>query len=163
MTQCLSRSAPAFDKDVLSLLPSSNTESTGFLARLYKITQGFRLEPTSMCPTSPMPTASYILISSYSEMQGLLEVVNRHAAAVGMRTNASKTKMMSAFIPGEQRQAVLLDGEPKYVLQRDEFSKSVFQCGRVFFRISFHRTPSCSCCSAAQYRRRKRVQMYGRS
>ncbi len=29
-----------------------------------------------------------------------------------MRINASKTKVMSALIPGEQRQAVLLDGEP---------------------------------------------------
>ncbi len=40
--------------------------------------------------------------SSYSEMQGLLEAVNRHAA-VGMRINALKTKMMSALIPGEKR------------------------------------------------------------
>ncbi len=40
-----------------------------------------------------------LLNSSYSEMQGL-------------RINASKTKVMSALIPGEQRQAVLLDGEP---------------------------------------------------
>ncbi len=30
-----------------------------------------------------------ILSSSYSEMQSLLEAVNRHAAAVGMRINAS--------------------------------------------------------------------------
>ncbi len=33
-------------------------------------------------------------------MQGLLEAVNRHAAAVGMRINASKTKVMPALIPG---------------------------------------------------------------
>ncbi len=46
-----------------------------------------------------------ILSSSYSEMQG-------HATTVGMRINASKTKVMSALIPGEQRQAVLFDGEP---------------------------------------------------
>ncbi len=45
-------------------------------------------------------------------MQGLLDAVNRHAAAVGMRINASKAKMMSALVPDEQRQAVLLDGEP---------------------------------------------------
>ncbi len=38
-----------------------------------------------------------ILSSGYSEMQGLLEAVNRHAAAVGMRINASKTKVMSAL------------------------------------------------------------------
>ncbi len=29
-----------------------------------------------------------------------------------MRISASKTKVMSALIPGEHRQAVLLDGEP---------------------------------------------------
>ncbi len=40
-------------------------------------------------------------------MQDLLEAVNHHAAAGGMRINASKTKVMSAFIPGEQRQAVM--------------------------------------------------------
>ncbi len=42
-------------------------------------------------------------------MQGLLEAVNRHAAAVGMRMNPSKTKVMSALIPGEQVKADLLD------------------------------------------------------
>ncbi len=36
-------------------------------------------------------------------MQGLLEAVNRQAAAVGMRINASKTKVMSKLIRGEQR------------------------------------------------------------
>ncbi len=46
-----------------------------------------------------------LLSSSYSEMQGLLETVNRHAPAVGMRINASKTKVIKALIPGEQRQA----------------------------------------------------------
>ncbi len=45
-----------------------------------------------------------MLSSSYSEMQGLLKTVNRHAAAVGMTINASKTKVMSALIPGEQCQ-----------------------------------------------------------
>ncbi len=44
-----------------------------------------------------------ILSSSYSEMKGLVEAINRHAAAVGMRINASKTKVMSTLIPGEQR------------------------------------------------------------
>ncbi len=53
-----------------------------------------------------------ILSSSYSEMQSLLVAVNRQATAVGMHINASKTTMMSALIPGEQHQAVLLDGEP---------------------------------------------------
>ncbi len=47
-------------------------------------------------------------------MQGLLGIVNRHAAAVGMRINASKTKVMPAHIPGEQRQAGLLDGVDKF-------------------------------------------------
>ncbi len=47
--------------------------------------------------------------SSYREMHGLLEAINRHAAAICMRINASETKVMPAVIPGEQRQAVLLD------------------------------------------------------
>ncbi len=53
-----------------------------------------------------------ILGSRFAENQGLLEAVNRHAAAVGMRINGSKTKVMSALIPDEQRQAVLLDDKP---------------------------------------------------
>ncbi len=63
-------------------------------------------------PLTPWADDTVILSSSYSEMQGLLEAVNRHAAAVGMRIDTSKTKTMSTLIPGEQRQAVLLDGEP---------------------------------------------------
>ncbi len=55
---------------------------------------------------------SVIINSSYSETQGLLEAANRHATAVGTRINASKTKVMSTLIPGEQRQPALLDGEP---------------------------------------------------
>ncbi len=45
-------------------------------------------------------------------MQDLLEAVNRHAASVGiMRNNASKTKVISVLITGEQRLAAMLDGE----------------------------------------------------
>ncbi len=40
-----------------------------------------------------------MLSSSYSELQGLLEAVNCHAAVVDMRIDASKTKVMSALIP----------------------------------------------------------------
>ncbi len=59
-----------------------------------------------------MELASIVVVSrSYGEMKGLLETFNHHADAVGMRINASETKVMSAPIPGEQRQAVLLDGE----------------------------------------------------
>ncbi len=54
-----------------------------------------------------------ILISSYRKVQGLLEAVIRHAAAVGMRTNASK--VMSALIPSEPRQTAMFDGEFKYL------------------------------------------------
>ncbi len=67
-----------------------------------------------------------ILSSSYSEMPGLFKAVNRHAAAVGMRINASKTKVMSALIPGEQRQAVLLDGEPLEDVDKFKYLGSMF-------------------------------------
>ncbi len=45
-------------------------------------------------------------------MQDLLEAVNRQSAAVGMTIHVSESKVASALIPGEQRQAVQLDGEP---------------------------------------------------
>ncbi len=67
-----------------------------------------------------------ILSSSYSEMQGLLEAVNRHAAVVSMRLNISKTKVMSALIPGEQRQAALLDGEPLEDVCKFKYPGSMF-------------------------------------
>ncbi len=51
-----------------------------------------------------------IINSSYSEMQVLLEAFNRHATAVGMIINASKTKVMSAVIHVVQRQVVLFVG-----------------------------------------------------
>ncbi len=41
-----------------------------------------------------------VLSNSNRGIQGLLEAVNRQAAAVGMRINASKTNV-SASIPGE--------------------------------------------------------------
>ncbi len=65
-----------------------------------------------MCPTLAFADDIVILSSRYSEMQDLLEAVNCYAAAVGMRINVSKTKAMSALLPGEQRQTVLLDGGP---------------------------------------------------
>ncbi len=64
--------------------------------------------------------------SSYSEMQGLLDADTRHAAAVGMRINASKTKVMSAFIPDEQRQAVRLHGEPLKDVEKFKYLGSMF-------------------------------------
>ncbi len=48
---------------------------------------------------------------SYRKKRGLLGAVHHHVAVVGMTNNASKTKI-SALIPSEQRQAILLDGEP---------------------------------------------------
>ncbi len=59
-------------------------------------------------------------------MQGLPEAVNRHAAAVGMRINASTTKVMSPLIPGEQRQVVLLDCEPLEDVDRFKYLGSTF-------------------------------------
>ncbi len=59
-------------------------------------------------------------------MKGLLEAINRHTAAVGMRINASKTKVLSALIPGEQRQAVLLDGEPMEDVDKFKYLGSIF-------------------------------------
>ncbi len=52
--------------------------------------QGFRLVRTSTFLSS-------LLSNSYREMQGLLEAISRHAAAI----EALKTKMTSTLNPGE--------------------------------------------------------------
>ncbi len=59
-------------------------------------------------------------------MQDLLEVVNHHAAAIGMRINASKTKVMATLIPNEQRQAVLFDSERLVEVDRFKYSGLMF-------------------------------------
>ncbi len=59
-------------------------------------------------------------------MQALLEANNRHTPAVGMRINASKTNVASALIPGEQRQAVPLDGEPLEDVDKFKYIGSMF-------------------------------------
>ncbi len=43
-----------------------------------------------------------------------------------MRINASKTKVMSALIPGELRQAVLLDGESLEDVDKFKYFGSMF-------------------------------------
>ncbi len=53
-----------------------------------------------------------ILSSSYSEVQDLLGAVNHHSSTSGTRINASKIKVMLAFIPGKKHQVTLFDGEP---------------------------------------------------
>ncbi len=59
-------------------------------------------------------------------MQGLLEAMNRHVATFGMCINASKAKVMSAFIPNDQRQEVLLDGEPLEDVDKFKYLGSTF-------------------------------------
>ncbi len=59
-------------------------------------------------------------------MQDLLEAVSRHAAAGGVRINTSKTKVMSPLIPGEQRQAVMLDGDHLEDVDKFKYLGSMF-------------------------------------
>ncbi len=87
------------------------------------------------------------------DTQCLLEAVNHHAAAVGMRINASKTKMMSALIRGEQRHAVLLDGGPLEDVEKFKYLGWMFVAngqdtaeirGRInLARSAFSRLQSC--------------------
>ncbi len=57
-------------------------------------------------------------------MQGLLEAVNRQAAAVGMRINASK--VMSALILGEQRQTAMFIVESLVDVDKFNYLGSMF-------------------------------------
>ncbi len=61
---------PDFPTDLSTPLPS-----TGFLARLYKTTQGFRLELTSMCPTSPMPKPSLYSAAATARRKACLNLL----------------------------------------------------------------------------------------
>ncbi len=56
----------------------------------------------------------------------MLEAVSHNATAVNMCINARKTKVMSALIPGEQRQIVLLDGEPLEDIDEFKYLTSMF-------------------------------------
>ncbi len=67
-----------------------------------------------------------ILSSNYREKLGMPEAINRHVTAVGMRINGSKTKVMSALIPGEQRRAVLLGDEPFVDANQFKYIGSMF-------------------------------------
>ncbi len=107
MTHCLLIFVQAFDEDMQSSQPSSTALSRGFLVMPFEASQGFRLVRTTMY------TNDIVLLSNnYRKMQSLLDAVYRHAATVGKRINASKTKVVSALSRGEQRQTVFLDGEP---------------------------------------------------
>ncbi len=125
MAQCLWRSAPAFDKDVLSPI-LFNYIIDWILGQALQNHPGVQVGANVHVSDLAYAYDIVILTSSYSEMQGLLDAVNRHATAVGMRINASKTKVMSALIPSVQRQAVLLDGEHLDDVERFEYLRSMF-------------------------------------
>ncbi len=93
-------------------IPSSTTLSTGFLVKPCKAYPGVQVG-TDVHISDPTYAVGIVLLSnSYREMQSLLETVNHRAAAVDVRINASKTKVMTVLIPGEQHQIVLHDCEP---------------------------------------------------
>ncbi len=85
---------------------------------------------------------SYLLLLSTSCIE-MLEAVNHHAAVVGMRTNASKTKVISLLIPGERRQAVLLDGEPLEDADRFIYPGFIFYRKRPEHRRDQKQDKSC--------------------
>ncbi len=58
-------------------------------------------------PDLAYSNAIVLLSNNYTKMQ-----VTHHAATFTMRINASKAKVMSALIPGEQRQAAQFDVKP---------------------------------------------------
>lgn len=52
-----------------------------------------------------------VLGESYRDIQTVLNRIQEKAAAIGMRINASKTKILSAGIPQAERSSVTLNGE----------------------------------------------------
>ncbi len=93
VTQCLLISAPAFDKDVLSPLPVFNYIIDWILVQALQDYPGVQVGATAHVSDLTYADDIVILSGSYSEMQGLLDAVNRHDATESMRTNSSKTKV----------------------------------------------------------------------
>ncbi len=56
----------------------------------------------------------------------MLEAANRHATAIGMCINASKSKVVSTLVPGEHGQAVILDGEQLEGVKKFKYLGSIF-------------------------------------
>ncbi len=75
-----------------------------------------------------------ILSSTSREMQDFLDAVKRHATAVSMHINASKTKVVSAFIPCDQCLAASLAGEQvsRFDVRRERSGHRGDQKGRVY-------------------------------
>ncbi len=60
-----------------------------------------------------------------------------------MRIYVSKTKVMSPRIPGEQRQAVLLDGEPFEVVDKFKYLDSMFDASTSKYPTPMIHTEIC--------------------
>ncbi len=78
-----------------------------------------------------------------------------------MRINASKTKVMSALIPGEQRQAALLDGEPLEYVDKFKYLGSMFVANgqgteEIRSRINLARS-AFSCLQSSLWSRRAKL------
>ncbi len=66
------------------------------------------------------------------ELQGLFKAVNRHATAVSVHINVSKTKAMTALIADEQRQVAMLEGE--LVAATCAYTRAIDRSSRAGFR-----------------------------
>ncbi len=136
MPSKLSRIIRSYYASTKAKVRASGGDSLHFEVR-YAVRQGFTLSPTlfnyiidwvlgqalqgyaavqdgTKVHVSDLAYADHIMLlsNSYTETLCLFEALHHHTAAVRMRIKASKTKVMSAIIPGEQRRAVLLDNEP---------------------------------------------------
>ncbi len=76
-----------------------------FLGQAFKGYPGFQVGTNVHASALSYADGIVLLNNNYREMQDLLESVNRHAAV-------SRRKLMPTLNPHEERQAVLLDGEP---------------------------------------------------
>ncbi len=115
-SQCSSWFAPAFENHIIDWFLGQNLQD------YHGVQAGANIHVPDLAYAE-----DFVIISSrYGETQCLTEVVNRHASAVGMCINALKTEVVSVLIPGEQRQAVLRDGEPFEDVDKFKYLGSVF-------------------------------------
>ncbi len=103
------------------------------------------MESTPVWPTSPMLMTPWSWAAATERYKAYKAAINHHATTIGMRISATKSKVMSALIPGTQRQVGLLDDEPSRSVDKFKYVNSMFVANgqgseEIRSRINLHRS-----------------------
>ncbi len=106
---------------------ASGSDSLSFVIRS-GVLQGCALSPTLLNYIINLKGYTRVQFGTNSHVFDLAyaDFTVFSSSSYGMHINASKIKVMSTIIPGGQRQAVLLDGEPLEDVDKFRYLGSIF-------------------------------------